>query len=468
MSGTPHLRHGDAGRRPPLTPQSAPAPQGGRERVATPHPVAPSPAGTRLASAGKPAAAKAVPPPDPKAFIHRFDSGYVQRAQRLVQRASAPVARLNLGAGPQSVPRHHRDAIDLAGLLRVYEASVPPECLKDPERTLGALEELVTARVTPEELTELLARGRMRDAWRSVASAELTFALSFGAAGGTGLSLAEQPLVDGAPHGAEAAGLVQGLNAGTAFMLTGGIIAVGGEVAQAIVREGKMGPRYNAAITYDETGRRVPFAQSAAGQQVQSRSAAPFGLLYAADHVAREWLPVPPAVRLAAGAGAAAVSALYKLHAATRSVAQLDPTWLDGSTHAKREAMQAAIQDLRQGAWEATRGYCAHHVAPGVAAAAGEVISAKAAVRVVGRLAAATVARAGTALMAATGTATNLYARLGSEAWLGATWGTASTWPQRLLEGAARDHAQESAPVAATPVAVKAVVPRSFLPEPAR
>lgn len=100
---------------------------------------------------------------------------------------------MGIPATPDLPP--HLRPIDVMALLEVYEEVVPKECLADPERTLSALEELVTARVQPQELRELVARGRTRDAWRAIACAELTYAASFGAAGATGLSLVETPLI---------------------------------------------------------------------------------------------------------------------------------------------------------------------------------------------------------------------------------------------------------------------------------
>lgn len=386
------------------------------------------------------------------------DRSLVERAKRLKELADKPPILPQL-PGAQIPASHERSPrlqpIDVMALLRAYEEVVPQACLSDHERTLGALEALVTARVQPQELRELVARGRVRDACRAVACAELTYAASFGAAGATGLSLVETPLVDPVTQAPAAAGMVQGLNVSTAFMLTGGVIAVGGEAAQAVIREGKMGPRYNAAVTYAD-GKRTPFADSAPGQSAQRRSAAPFGILYAADHLVRTWVPTPPAIRLALGAGAAAASALYRLGAVTRGGGDLDPTWLDGSSADKRQAMSEAIADLRRGAWEASVGYCTDHLGPGLRAGAAEVVSAKGAVRSVGRLVAASVARAGSVLMAATGTAGNLYARLGAEAWLGASWGTASTWPQRLLDQAALERAQEGG----GPVTVRSASPK--------
>lgn len=455
MPGSPRLHPHPTPNPPVLTPGPAPRGSGRRSRRATPAQIAPSPEPARPARGGSGAARRA---PGNDAFVNRFGIALRDRAQSLVRRASAPVLRLTLTGVPAQVPDHHKDMIDLAGLLSVYEHAVPPACLNDLERTLSTLEKLVERRVQPEDLRELIAQGRSRDAWRAVASAELIYALSFGAAGATGLSLTEQPLVDPAANGPAAGSLVQDLNASTAFMLTGGIIAAGGEAAQAAVREGRMGPRYNMAVIRSETTH-APFAPSWSGQVVQGLSAVPFGVLYAADHLVRNWLPTPPAVRLAAGAGAAALSALFKMHAATRAGAHLDPTWLDASTPDKARAMDSALDDLRQGPWEASRGYCVNHLMPGMGAAAGQVLSEKGVVRIVGRLAAASVARAGAILTAATGTGTNLYARLGSEAWLGLSWGFLSTVPQRLLDGAARGHAQESAPAAATQAWVKAVVP---------
>ncbi len=450
MKPTPKA-HPASPRQQPLTPERAPHAQGPRQRVRTPDQVAPSP---------KPAWAPAAVLQESVPFVDRFPPELAHRASALVQRALSVPVRLSVSASVPEVPRDHRDMIDLNGLLQVYQQAVPPSCLTDHERTLSTLEALVTARVQPDELAELIARSQTRDAWRAVTSAELAYALSFGAAGATGLSLAEQPLLQGAPQDQVAAGLVQDLNASTAFMLTGGIIAVGGEAAQAAVREGKMGPRYNRAIV-ETGGMRVPYAESPAGQTTQRLSAVPFGLLYAADHVTRELLPTPPSVRLAVGAGAAALSALYKINAAIRDGAHLDPVWLDASTPEKAQAMESAIVHLRQGRWVASKGYCTNHLLPGLSAAAGQVLSEKGVVRMVGRLAAASVARAGAAVMTATGTAANLYARLGSEAWLGLSWGTLSTWPQRLLDGAAQGRAQESTPAAASHASVKALVPQS-------
>lgn len=459
MPRTPRAHPASAQRRP-LTPQPASRGPGPRGPVRTPGQVAPSP---KLAPSPRPAWNPPAGSRDPDAFVARFPATLARRARDLARRAGAEPVRLSVSAAASEVPRQPRDTMDLAGLLRVYEEAVPPSCMADQERTLTTLEALVTARVQPDELAELIARGQARDAWRAVASAELVYALSFGAAGATGLSLAEQPLLQGAPQGPAASGLVQDLNASTAFMLTGGIIAAGGEAAQAAVREGKMGPRYNRAVL-DADKACMPYAESPAGQTTQSLSALPFGLLYAADHVAREWLPTPPSVRLVAGAGAAALSALYKLNAATRDGAHLDPTWLDASTPQKAQAMERAIDDLRQGRWAASKGYCANHLLPGLTAVAGQVLSEQGVVRMVGRLAAASLARAGVALAAATGTAGNLYARLGSEGWLGLSWGTLSTWPQRLLAGAARGHARESGASAASPASIKAVVPYPLQP----
>lgn len=460
MQGSPRTHASPASNSLALTPLPVLRGSGRRGRRATPGQITPCPEQAQPASGG---AVAARPVPAKEAFVARFRGDMRQRAQTLANRASAPVVRLALHDVPAQVPDPHKHGIDLGGLLAVYEDAVPPACLKDQVRTLSTLERLVERRVQPEALRELIARGRSRDVWRAVASAELIYALSFGAAGAAGLSLVEQPLVDPAANGPTTGGLVQDLNATSAFMLTGGIIAAGGEAAQAIVREGKMGPRYNTAVFQSETTR-TPFAKSSAGQVVQGLSAVPFGVLYAADHLVREWLPTPPAVRLAAGAGAAALSALFKFHAATRAGAHLDPTWLDASTPDKASAMDSALEDLQQGRWEASRGYCVNHLVPGLGAAAGQVLSEKGVVRIVGRLAAASLARAGAILTSATATGTNLYARLGSEAWLGLSWGTLSTWPQALLDGAARGHAQESAPSAATHASVKAVVPQPYAP----
>lgn len=445
MLGTPRIRHAPS--HPGPRPDSPPSSPGAPPPLVR---VAPTP-GLQVPRTGW------TTPPDPprapdlergtRVFEQCFgrDRSLIDRASRLKQQACVPPA---IAQPPGSrIPAPHElppalQPIDVMALLEAYEELVPKACLLDPERTLGALEELVTARVQPQELRELVARGRVRDACRAVVCAELTYAASFGAAGVTGLSLVETPLIDPATQAPASAGLVQGLNVSSAFMLTGGVIAVGAEAAQAVIREGKMGPRYNAAVTYAD-GKRTPFAESAPGQSVQRRSAAPFGLFYAADHLARTWIPSPPAVRLALGAGAAAVSALYRLGAVTRGGGVLDPIWLDGSNPEKRKAMQDAIADLRRGPWEASVGYCTDHVGPGLRAGAAEVVSAKGAVRSLGRLVAASVARAGSVLMAATGTAGNLYARLGAEAWLGASWGTVSTWPQRLLDQAALERAQE-------------------------
>lgn len=467
--GTPRQRHAPSLASPkPVSPPSSPgappplvrvAPTPGLQRPRTGWTTPPDPARAPDLERGT------------RVFEQCFgrDRSLIGRASRLKQQACKPPA---IAQPPGSrVPAPHElppalQPIDVMALLEAYEEVVPKACLADPERTLSALEELVTARVQPQELRELVARGRTRDVWRALVCAELTYAASFGAAGATGLSLVETPLIDPATQAPASAGLVQGLNVSSAFMLTSAVIGVGGEAAQAVIREGKMGPRYNAAVTYAD-GKRTPFAESATGQSVQRRSAAPFGLFYAADHLARTWIPSPPAVRLALGAGAAAVSALYRLGAVTRGGGVLDPTWLDGSNPDKRKAMQDAIADLRRGPWEASVGYCTDHVVPGLQAGAAQVMSAKGAVRSLGRLVAASVARAGSVLMAATGTADNLYARLASEFWLGASFGTASTWPQRLLDQAALERAQEGGgPVMvrpASPEVVAGLVPPKAL-----
>jgi len=461
--GTPRQRHAPslASPKPASPPSSRAAPPSLAQVAPTPGPHA-----SRAPRAGWDT------PPDPsrapdlergtRAFERCFgpDPDRIERARSLETHARTPLAfaqppGVQIPAEPD-LPSHLRP-IAVMALLEVYEEVVPKECLADPERTLSALEELVTARVQPQELRELVTRGRTRDVWRALVCAELTYAASFGAAGATGLSLIETPLIDPATQAPASAGLVQGLNVSSSFMLTSAVIGVGGEAAQAVIREGRMGPRYNAAVTYAD-GKRTPFAESAPGQSVQRRSAAPFGLFYAADHLARTWIPSPPAVRLALGAGAAAVSALYRLGAVTRGGGVLDPTWLDGSSREKRAAMQAAIEDLRRGSWEASVGYCTDHVVPGLQAGAAQVMSAKGVVRSLGRLAAASVARAGSVLMAATGTAGNLYARIGAEVWLGASFGTASTWPQRLLDQAALERAQEGGgPVMVRPASPEVV-----------
>lgn len=388
------------------------------------------------------------------------DSHRIRRAQHLEFRASGVVHQLELG---EEAPPVGGEPIDAQELLLIYQQMVPSQCLGDHERALSALEVLVEARVQPKQLQELVARGQFRDAWRAVVSAELTYALSFGAATLTAHQLAPQPGVTAngplAPEPAPA----PALDATARFMVAGAIIGVGGEVAQAIVREGQTGPRYNALLE-PSAGERSPFADTRAGKIVQYASAVPFGVLYAADDVARQFFQTRPALRLAAGAGAAALSALFKFRGAAWGGAQQDPTWLDASTPDKRIAMLAAIQSLRQGSWEAAQGYCINHLGPGLAASAGEVVSEKGLIRSLTRMAAATLARAGSVLAEASGLSANLYVQLASDAWLGLSWGALSTWPQSLLDGAALQRAKEAgAPVVAR-ASAKSIAPPLMAP----
>lgn len=486
--GTPRLRHSQAQSPTLRTPQP--------QRLATPQAQSPLAAGPAQGALFPLSAAQVapVPPPadlppvagearrrawqtpalpgaeseEPQAFERRFgdDPARIGRARDLALQASVPQPDLEMGAAADAAgvqPGRGRDAIDVMALLRTYEDLVPLACLGDHERTLSAMELLVAARVQPHELRELVARGQSRDVWRTLVTAELAYALSFGAAGATTVSLADQPLLEAAEYGPAAADLVKGLNFSSVFSIGSGIIAVGGEVAQAMIREGKMGPRYNAAVVISD-GKRTAFADTAAGRGAQRRSALPFSLLYGVDHVARLLYQTRPALRVAAGGVAAALSALYKLQAATANGVQLDPTWLDAATPEKRVAMEAALRDLRHGTWEASRGYCKNHLLPGAKASLGQVLSAKGAVRSATRFVAASVARAGGAVMAATGMGQNLYAQLGSEAWLGMSWGTLSTWPQGMLDGAARGRALEPGGPVVTRASVQAVAPPAKLP----
>ncbi len=411
----------------------------------------------------QPAGAHGKPPSAP---VKRLGSRLAQVAPALAslspaahrgQAWSSPDARgadLETGLAPLGAP----GTVDREALARAFDELVPTACRKDTRRSDTALETLIEQGVSPHELEDLVARGRSRDAWRAVVTAELTYALSFGAATATVQALADQPALDADRYGPAAAELVAGHNFAALYLLAGGIIGAGGEVAQAIVREGKMGPRYNALVD-DSSAQRTPFADTQAGANVQRLSALPFGALYAADDAARHFLKTQPGLRLVVGAGAAALSALYKLRGAPWSGARQDPTWLDASTPAKKQVMVDAIQDLRQGSWQASLGYVSNHLAPGVRASAGELLSEKGAVRAVTRLAAASVARAGSVLMAATGMASDLRAQIASEAWLGLSWGTLSTWPQRLLDGAALGRAKEAGAPVVTREQAQAIAP---------
>ncbi|MEY2618469.1 MAG: hypothetical protein RL522_1471 [Pseudomonadota bacterium] len=467
-SSTPRLRHSQHPSSPTLRPGAPVTPLPSRsawgpERVLTPAAIAPRP-DAHVTPAGGPRAPASEAAADVEGGALPFEQCFgddpvrIQRAKALKSQADRPVVPCTFSHQPvpeASLPPHLQP-IDVAELLKVYREVVPSAGPMDPERALGVLEALVYARVQPQELRELVARGQARDLLRTIASAELTYAASFGAAGAMGLSLAEEPLVEAHAQGHSVA-VAQDLNTAAGFLLAGGVIAVGSEVAQGVIREGKMGPRYTQPVVC-ETGRLVPFAESPQGQSVQRRSALPFGVLYGADQLLRYWIPTPPTLRLALGAGAAAVSAVYKFQAATRCGGHLDPTWLDATTKDKREAMFAAISDLRQGSWEASKGYCTDHLLPGLRAGAGEVLSAQGAARIAVRLAACSFARAGSALMAATGTVASLPARVCSDLWLSVTWGWASTWPQRVVSQPASGRVQPDVQQVAPPA--KATAPR--------
>lgn len=403
----------------------------------------------------------------PQTFTHRFgeDPDRERRAADLLRRASAPLPVLGIhpaSARPVTAAPRPTEPIDVGQLMDTYERLIPAACLADQERSLSTMETLVEARVHPHELLALDARARSRDACRALFAAELTFGLSFGAAGAAALGLAAHPLIEpdsACPSGAD---LVAGLNAGGSFMLGSGIIAAGAEAADAMIRVGQMGPRYNEVVAHD-AGARTPFGATADGKTIQRDSAWPFGLLYGFDHVARARFSTPAGLRMLAGAGAAALSALYKWYGASWKGGQLDPVWLDASTPDKRSAMQSAITALRQDFGQASRGYLSDHFLPGLRASLGQVVSEKGMVRMGARFVAASVARAGSALAAATGTASNLYVQLTSEGLLALTWGTLSTWPLRLLDGAALGRTQErGAPVVArTPAQAVAPPPKT-------
>lgn len=382
------------------------------------------------------------PPVDPVAhseFANHFGVELRDRAQVLWEDATAPLRQPVSGS------------IDLMALLHAYCELIPAECREDSLRALSVMETLFHMRVAPSDLKILVDRGRSRDGWRSLATAELVYALSFCAANAVPLVLPDIQLLDARDYGLSAANLVAVVNTTVSFLLAGGIIAVGAEGADAVVREGKMGSTYNVAAVASE-GRAIPFFKSANGQRVQALSAWPFGAAYAADDALRDRFHTAPAWRLLFGAGAAAVAALFRVGCAERSVDRLDPVWLDASTDAKREAMTSAIHALRQEPVRASAGYVANHLVPGMAASLGETISAKGAARMATRLVAASVARAGALATAATDAGRSLAAKLASDAWLGLTWGSLSTWPQRGLDCAALGRAQEAgAPVMARP-----------------
>lgn len=460
---TPHLPPARPGRQPSSAVTPAPGRGVAPRRVLTPDAVAPAGV-TRVWLSPRPVSGPAgvEGPPALTApmtveqlklqFSHSFggDPSRIKRATELADRAYKKLARLKPNPAVASPPVHQgrsSDPIDVMALLNVYKQIVPASWVQNHEHSLKVMELLVLKRVGPAELQALFECGKSRDMWRSLASAELLYALSFGAGTAASMLLAGSPLLSADGADPQATSFAADFNTGAGFMLAGGIIAVGAEAGQAMIREGKMGgPRYNTPYVISG-GVQVPLAGTEAEASRQRRSALPFGLLYAMDDVARHQTGTPPALRLAAGAGAAALSALYKLHGAPAAGGTLVPAWLGPPQF---EGLDRSIDDLRQTRWEAIKGYAQNHVWPGAKASAAEVFSEKGVVRMVGRLCAATVARAGSVLSTAAGATGNLSAQVGAEAWLGLSWGTLSMWPQRLLDGAALGRAKESgAPVVA-------------------
>lgn len=395
----------------------------------------------------------------PLMAVANLDSGISAFADRFPPDEGLRDWARGLGAVTVNAPRQHGPSpIDLNALLDAYLGLVPAECRTDHVRTLSVMQALVDMKVDPSELKVLVDRGMQRDGWRSLVTAELVYALSFCAANLVPLLLPNAQLLDARDYGASAMDLVSGLNATFSFALAAGIIAVGAEGAQAIVRVGKMGPRYNVAAVASQ-GRFIPYAESDRGQRVQGFSAWPFGVAYATDDILRDRFQTSPGWRLMFGAGAAAMAAVFRTRCAQASVERLDPAWLDASKPEKREAMEKAVKDLRQGSVRASCGYVLNNLVPGAAASLRETISEKGAVRMGVRLVAASLARSGTMAMHATGTDRQLLAKLASDAWLGLSWGFLSTWPLRVLDRAALGRSQEPGAPVSVPPAVQAVAP---------
>ncbi|MBL0421260.1 hypothetical protein JI739_12950 [Ramlibacter sp. AW1] len=266
-------------------------------------------------------------------------------------------------------------AAERRNLAKALERFIPPTAGERESRIQRTAIALHKMSVTREDVTSLVAASRTRDAWRNGHVVFRTL-LSFFPAALSGWLLVNHPIVNKDDYAGDAAHDAAIFNHFLSYLVAVGWITLGGALASRVAEGGKLMPKYNKPAPIERDGKQVPDKDTTGAVFASGLQFWPFALghsMVGAGLFGTSPQQLAPAYVVSTMCSSVATAVSTSVVEACRTEGRRDSVFLDASTPEKEEALKKAIEDLRQGTWEAIKGYGAD-LATGFASALREPV----------------------------------------------------------------------------------------------